>query len=125
MFMKKVLLVEDDAEQVDIFRIPFDLNGFEIVAESESKNVVDKARAWRPDIILLDVVMEDMDGLEVLRQLKANEQTRDIPVAMLTNVSAKEKMEEAKAIGAIAFWEKTVIMPQEIVEKCKKILGIE
>ncbi|MFY9462785.1 MAG: response regulator [Candidatus Sungiibacteriota bacterium] len=123
--MKKVLLVEDDAEQVAIFRIPFELTGFTIVSESDSKKVLAKAVEWRPDVILLDLVMEDVDGLEVLRRLKSNEQTKNIPVAILTNVSAKEKMEEAKALGATDFWEKTKVMPQEIVKKCKEILGMQ
>lgn len=122
--MKKVLLIEDDAEQIVIYKIPFELEGFDIMTESGGKEGLVKAIGWHPDIILLDIIMEDIDGLEVLRQLKGNKHTKDIPVVMLSNISAKEKIEEAKSLGALAFWEKTKVMPREIVEKCKIILGV-
>ena len=122
--MKKVLLIEDDPAQVAIYLIPLELAGFDVVTDSGGKDGLAKAIGWEPDIILLDIIMEDIDGMEVLRQLKANKHTKDIPVVMLTNVSAKEKMEEAKSLGAVAFWEKTKVMPPEVVERCKKILGV-
>ncbi len=122
--MKKVLLIEDDPEQIAIYRIPLELAGFDIMAESGGKDGLARAIGWEPDIILLDIIMEDVDGMAVLRQLKSYKKTKDIPVVILTNVSVKENMEQAKSLGAAAFWEKTRVMPQEIVERCKKILSI-
>lgn len=123
--MKKVLLIEDDAEQIAIYRIPLEFAGFDIVTESGGRKGLARAVGWQPDIILLDIVMEDIDGMEVLRQLKLNKQTKNIPVVILTNVSVKENMEQAKSLGAAAFWEKTKVMPQEIVERCKRILEVQ
>ncbi len=122
--MKKILLIEDDNDQALMYKLPFELEGFDIMTEPGGVDGVAKAVGWHPDIILLDVLMEGMDGLEVLKQLKQNKHTKEIPVVMLTNVSASTKSEEFKKLGAIAFFEKTKVMPRELMLRCKKILGI-
>lgn len=122
--MKKILLIEDDVDQALLYRIPFELEGFEIMTEAGGRDGLAKAVGWHPDIILLDVIIDKMDGMEVLRQLKANDHTKDIPVVMLTNVFKKELVTEAKSLGAIDFWEKTKVMPKDVVQKAKVILGL-
>lgn len=122
--MKKILLIEDDADQALLYRVPFELEGFEIMTEAGGRDGFAKAVGWQPDIILLDIIMDEMDGMEVLRQLKGNEHTKNIPVVMLTNVFKKEIVNEAKALGAVDFWEKTKVMPKDVVQKSKIILKI-
>lgn len=122
--LKKILLVDDDVDQTTMYKHPFSLSGFDVNIENNAKNAVASAVGWQPDIILLDIVMEEMNGVEVLRGLKANEQTKNIPVVMLTNIHDKKIADEVKQIGAIDYWEKTKLMPNDVVKKSKQILGI-
>jgi two-component system phosphate regulon response regulator PhoB len=124
MYAKKILLIEDDPTLSDLLMRKLSLEGYAGYHSQDGRSGLAEAKHLKPDLILLDIIMEDIDGIEVLRQLKSTTQTKNIPVVMLTNVSAKEKMEEAKSLGAIDFWEKTKVMPQEILERCKRILGV-
>lgn len=122
--LKKILLVDDDADQTIMYKHPFEKNGFDVSVENKANNAVASTVGWKPDLILLDIVMEDVDGVEVLRRLKANEQTKNIPVVMLTNTYDKKIVDEVKAIGAIDYWEKTKMLPNDIVRKSKKLLNV-
>ncbi|MDP3956126.1 MAG: response regulator [bacterium] len=122
--IKKILLIEDDNDQALMYKLPFELDGFDIMNEPGGVDGLAKAVGWHPDLILLDVLMEGMDGMEVLKQLKQNKHTKNIPVVMLTNISSSAKGEESEKLGAAGYFEKTKIMPKELVAKCKKVLGI-
>jgi CheY-like chemotaxis protein len=84
-----------------------------------------KAIREKPDFVLLDLVISDMGGLEVLAKLKANDKTKKIPLALLTNLTKKELAQEAIGLGVIDFWPKTEVLPSEIVRRIKAILKIE
>ncbi|MFO0702300.1 MAG: response regulator [Candidatus Andersenbacteria bacterium] len=120
---KKILLVEDDDDQALLYKLPFELEGFEVMTETNGLDGLSSAVRWHPDLILLDVLMEGMDGLQVLKKLKQNESTKDIPVVMLTNISSAAKLEESRKLGAIAFFEKTKNMPKELVSKCIELIS--
>lgn len=119
---KKILVIDDDIDQAMLYFIAFQRAGITIETADGGHYGLAQARAIHPDLILLDIIMEDMTGIEVLRQLKGDDATKNIPVIMLSNTAGKDVMEQTKDLGALAFWEKTKVMPTEIVEKCKKIL---
>ena len=74
---------------------------------------------------ILDMVMEGgWDGIETLRELKKEPTTKDIPVVMLSNAFSKDIINQAKQEGAVDFWEKTKVLPKDVFQRCKKILGI-
>ena len=122
--LKKILLIDDDVDQTAMYKHPFEKSGFDVSVENKPLNAVAGAIGWKPDLILLDIVMEDMDGVEVLRKLKENKHTKDIPVVMLTNTYDKKIVDEVKTIGASDYWEKTKMMPSDIVRKSKKLLNM-
>ena len=87
---KKILVVDDEPEFVDMLKIRLEANDYAVVTAANGKEGVEKAAAEKPDLILLDILMPEMDGYSALKELKANNETRDIPVIVVT---AKSKMQ--------------------------------
>jgi len=88
----KVLLVEDDPFIRDIYQVKFSQEGFEVFAVDNGIKALDKLKQVIPNIILLDIIMPYMDGVETLKNIKSNENWKKIPIIMLTNISEKEKI---------------------------------
>lgn len=107
---RRILAVDDDVEILDSLRMNFErLPGYRIRTEHEAAGVLEAARAFRPHLILLDVVMPDRDGMEVLAELRADESLRGIPVIMLTAL-AEGVRSGAVAKHRVLFLEKPVRM---------------
>ena len=123
MKTKKVLLIEDDPDQVSLYRTAFELAGIELLEAANGIKGLAVAKEERPNLILCDLVMDTMDGMEVLKRLKADAQTKNIPVVMLTNLNKKSLYLQAENLGALDFWAKTEVMPQEIISRVEKIIS--
>lgn len=81
---KKILAVDDERHIVRLVQVNLERAGYQVIAAFDGKEALKKVEADRPDLIVLDVMMPHMDGFEVLKRLKSNDQTKDIPVVMLT-----------------------------------------
>lgn len=123
--MKKILLVEDDVFVRDIYQIKFRQEGFEVVAAENGKQALEVLSLDIPDIVLLDVSMPFVTGIEVLRELKKNPSWKDIPVIMLTNLSEREVISQTSDIGADEYLIKSHFTPSEVVRKVRALLGEE
>ena len=99
--MTRVLLAEDDPEIQLVARMALQWAKFEVVLAVNGLEAVAKAAAERPDVILLDWMMPDLDGPGACERLKADPATRDIPVIFLTARSQKSEVERGVALGAI------------------------
>lgn len=88
--MSKVLIIDDDADIVEAMRLVLEKRGYKVSIASDGNEGLDKARAEKPDVIILDVMMPGLDGFEVARELKGDSQTRNISILMLTAI--KDKM---------------------------------
>jgi DNA-binding response OmpR family regulator len=119
----KILLIEDDAFLLSMYATKFELEGFEIISADDGEKALKMAGKEKPDIILLDVLLPKMDGFEVLKELKKNEETKATPVILLTNLSQRDDVEKGLALGAVDYLIKAHFMPTEVVEKIKKILA--
>ncbi len=120
---KKILLVEDDAFVSDIYQTKLGQVGFDVTSAENGVEAVKRLEENLPDLILLDIVMPYMDGMEVLKKLKENEKWKDIPVVLLTNLSEKEKVEEGVRMGANDYLIKSHFTPSEVVTKVKALLN--
>jgi DNA-binding response OmpR family regulator len=80
----KIFCVEDDIEMIELLRLVLERRGFEFMASETGAEGLEAIRTEHPDVILLDLMMPEMDGWEVYRQLKLDETTRDIPVMVVT-----------------------------------------
>lgn len=123
--MAKVLLIEDDPDQVALYSAKFELEGLNLITAKNGAEGLAKATKEKPNFILLDIVMEEMDGMEVLERLKKNKETKKIPVALLTNLITKDLISKSKKLKAVGFWPKTEVLPQDVVDRTKKILNIK
>lgn len=120
--IKQVLMIEDDSDQMFLYKSAFDLQKIPSVMANGGKIGVEQAKRWLPKVIVLDIVMEGMDGEEVLKQLKADPTTKDIPVIVFTNLDKKSIKEKFMALGATEFWGKTELMPTALANKVKEYL---
>lgn len=118
----KILLIEDDSFMVEMYTTKFELEGFEVVAAEDGRKGLDMVKKVKPDIILLDILMPDMDGWDVLKTLKKDKLLADIPVIMLTNLGQKDDVKKGFEMGAVGYLIKAHFMPSEVVDKIKKIL---
>lgn len=118
----KILLVDDDTALITVFQTNLQKAGYEVVAAYDGKSGLEHAKADKPNLVLLDQVLPDIQGNEVLKTLKADPETKDIPVALLSNFSQKELMEEAINLGALDYILKYQIEPEDLVTKVKGLL---
>ncbi|EKD58513.1 MAG: hypothetical protein ACD_56C00110G0006 [uncultured bacterium] len=124
MEKKKILIVEDDIFIRDIYKVRFEQEGFEVVAAENGIVGLEKLQQGvNPEIILLDIVMPGLDGISVLKKLKANDQWKDIPVIMLTNISEREKVNESIELGIKDYLIKSHFTPSEVVQKVNSLLN--
>jgi two-component system, cell cycle response regulator DivK len=122
--MPKILLVEDNEMNRDMLSRRLMRNGFEVVVAIDGGQAVTMAAAEKPDLILMDMSLPVMDGLEATRQVKAAPGTRAIPIIALTANALVEDREKALAAGCDDFDTKPVELPR-LLEKIKNQLGGE
>ncbi len=114
---KKILVIEDDRFISEVYLAKLSKEGFETILVSNGEDALKKAREESPDLILLDIFMPKIGGMDVLRLLKEKEETRGIPVVMLTNATEKEYIDNAMEMGACDYLVKSNYTPEEIVHK--------
>ncbi|OGH24440.1 MAG: hypothetical protein A3B47_01715 [Candidatus Levybacteria bacterium RIFCSPLOWO2_01_FULL_39_24] len=118
----KVLIIDDDENLSAVFETALQKAGFETIFALNGKSGLDKARSEKPDLILLDQVLPDISGNEVLRTLKMDSDTQNIPVLILSNFSQEELVKEAINNGAMDYIFKYQVEPQDLVNKVKQAL---
>lgn len=106
MDRKKILLVDDEEDIIKMNMLRLIESNYEVISASDGKKGFEKAEKEIPDLILLDVVMPSMDGLQTLAKLKSSSMTSHIPVIMLSGVGEKEALDRARAGGAVDFIDK-------------------
>jgi DNA-binding response OmpR family regulator len=112
---RHVLLVDDDAGIRMFLRLNFVLEGFEVTEAGDGVEGLEAVAAQRPDIVILDVMMPRLDGFGVLAALRRSEETRDIPVILLTARASEEDAAAGLEAGAVAYLTKP-FDPTELVE---------
>lgn len=118
----KILIIDDDPFILDMYVLKFKERGFDIAIAHDGKEGLKKAREFRPDAILLDVVMPAPDGFDVLQELKQSPETKDAKIVLLTNLGQKEEVERGTRLGADDYIIKAHFTPSEVVEKVKNLL---
>jgi DNA-binding response OmpR family regulator len=101
--VNRILIADDEPEVVDLVQMVLDMNGYAVSSAGDGEAALVSIRAERPDLILLDVRMPRMSGLQVLEQLQTDPDTATIPVIMLSVVTTYPEVQEALLQGAIAY----------------------
>lgn len=124
MDKRRILIVEDDIFIRDIYKVRFEQEGYEVnMAENGIAAMEKMNQGLIPEIILLDIIMPGMDGVEVLKKLKENDQWKEIPIIMLTNISERDKVGEAMDLGVKDYLIKSHFTPSEVVQKVGALLN--
>lgn len=118
----KILLVDDDETLANVFLTALKKEGFETSLALTGEEGLQKAINEKPNLILLDQVLPDIQGNEVLAELKSNTSTKDIPVVILSNFSQEELVKKALSEGAQEYIFKYQIDTKDLVNKVKTIL---
>ncbi len=121
--MKKVvLIVEDDLKSLKLFRDLLQATGYAILEATNGKKAVELAREKKPDLILMDIQMPVMDGFEATKILKADAETRNIPIIALTSYAMKEDDEKMREAGCDGYITKP-IDTREFLKKVSEFLS--
>lgn len=120
---KTVLMVDDDQVLNEMYSERLKGEGFEVVSATNGEEALKKASDVTPAVILLDVMMPKMNGLEVLKRLRANDKTREIPVIVLTALI--QQLDEIKNSlqAKDSYLIKSETLPAQVVEKVKEAIG--
>ena len=116
-----VLIVEDDDELREILHAEFELEGLTVLTATDGSEAVTTVRRLKPDLILMDIMMPVMNGIEATEIIKSDEETKHIPIVMLTAAGNKEDIVKGLEVGAIDYITKPFFMP-ELKARLKAIL---
>ena len=121
--MSKILIVEDDPLMARMFEKIFMFENYEVDIAIDGVEGLEKVKSFKPAIILLDVMMPRMNGLQALEKLKLDPETKTIPVIMLTNLAGQQDAETALAKGAVKYIIKSEYEPKQVADMVKEILS--
>ena len=123
MLMTKIAIIEDDQAISQMYRIKFEAEGFEVDTAANGKLGLELAENMRPDIILLDLMMPEMNGDEMLSRLRATEWGKNTKVIILTNTDIGEAPDMVKSLNVQRFIVKAEMTPRQVAEMVKNELA--
>ncbi len=118
----KIAIIEDDVAIVQMYRMKFESEGYEVAFAEDGEQGLKLVEEFRPDIILLDLMMPVMSGAEVLKRIRQEDWGKDINVIILTNMGESEAPEEIKELGVSKYIAKSDMTPKQVAEKIKQTL---
>ena len=119
--MVKIAIIEDDATISQMYRMKFEADGFDVRLASNGIIGVSLIESFRPDVILLDIQMPEMDGAEALRRIRSHAWGKTIPVIVLTNLGEEEAPREMRSLGIQGYIVKANLTPRQVVAQVKAI----
>lgn len=123
---KTILLADDDPLLVKLYQTKLEKAGFAVLVARDGEEALSLVKTSKPDLILLDIIMPKITGIGVLQRLKADPQTKNIPVLVLTNLGGRdENIEVTKRLGAADYLVKDETDPESIVTKINALLPKE
>lgn len=121
--MKRVLIIEDDQIVGNIYRHKFQVEGFQVALAGDGETGFKAVADFKPDVIILDLMLPRMNGVEVLRRLRAKPETQSLPVIVLSNAYLSSLVQEAWNAGANQCLIKANCTPKHLIEVLQKTLG--
>lgn len=119
----KILLIEDEEMLANMYEVKFKNEGYDLVKAADGAMGLEMAKTMQPNFILLDIIMPKMDGFSVLKSLKEDPSTKNIPVMLLTNLGQDEDVQKGKQLGAVGYLVKANVTPSEVVASVQKELA--
>jgi DNA-binding response OmpR family regulator len=122
---KKVVCIEDEPEMIDLVKLILGRKGFDLTGAMGGREGLDAVRRIKPDLVLLDLMMPDMDGWEVYQQMKADEELKDIPVIVVTAKAQSIDKVLGLHIAKVDDYVTKPFGPQELLQSVERVLGKE
>ena len=119
---REILLVEDDETLSELIKTQFKLYGCELSHLSSGQGAVNKIKEIKPEIILLDILLPNQNGFDILEEIRNDPEVKDIPVIIISNLDSEQDLDQAKKLGVRDYLIKSTIVTEEIAEKVKEIL---
>jgi len=119
---QRVLVMEDDSFLRSVYEVKLSNEGFDVKIAGNGKEGIELYDSFKPDIILLDLIMPEMDGFAVLEELKQKRKIKT-PVVVLSNLGQDEDIKKAKELGAVDFLIKASTQINAVVEKIRDVIG--
>ena len=122
---KRILCIEDDQEMIDLIRLILTRKGFELIGSLGGATGLENIQNEKPDLILLDLMMPEMDGWEVYQKIKSDETTRDIPVVVVTAKAQSIDRVLGLQIAKVDAYISKPFSPQELLDSISAVLQRE
>ncbi len=123
--MLTILLVEDDPLLAELMGLSVTFANYKLLSAVTAEEALPIITEKNPDLMLLDIMLPGMSGLELLAQVKNNPALKKIPVIILSNLNDEEHIAEGKKLGAAAYLNKANIRPWEVITKVNEVLGTQ
>jgi len=120
--MKKILLIEDDSFLADIYSLKLREAGFDVSVAVDGEEGLAKIKDEKPDLVLLDIVLPKIDGWQILKKIRSDEDLKTIKVILLSNINQRYDVEKGIKLGADKYLIKAFFTPEEVIEEIKKLL---
>ncbi len=122
---KKIVCIEDEPEMIDLVRLILGRRGFELIGAVGGREGLETVRQVKPDLVLLDLMMPDMDGWEIYQHMKADEELRNIPVIIVTAKAQSIDKVLGLHIAKVDDYITKPFGPRELIDSVNRVLGIE
>jgi DNA-binding response OmpR family regulator len=119
---KKILLVEDDLTIQSAYKLVLEMEGFEAMVAGDGQQALELAEANEPDLILLDMLMPNVDGLAFLKSYQQKTKHPNVKIVAFSNMSIPESKKQALELGAIEYLAKSTFTPRDMVAKIKALM---
>ena len=120
---RRILCIEDEPEMIDLIRLILERKGFEVLGAVGGQEGLETVRREKPDLVLLDLMMPDVDGWEVYRQMKADEEIKDIPVVVVTAKAQSIDKVLGLHIAKVDDYVTKPFGPGDLLESVDRVLG--
>lgn len=121
---KKILIIEDEEILLDILKRKLGNMGYEIFCATDGVSGMEAIKEILPDLILLDIIMPKMGGLELMEKVQLDDSIKNIPIVIISNSGQPVELDKARRLGAKDWLIKTDFNPQEVVEKVIQQIGM-
>ncbi|HEX2274964.1 MAG TPA: response regulator [Acidimicrobiales bacterium] len=118
----RVLVVDDDPVILELLRINFEIEGYEVLAATDGEQGLAKAREEEPDVVLCDIMMPRLDGIEVVTQLRGDPRTAHLPIVLLSAKAQKVEVDRGLSVGADDYVTKP-FDPLELLDRVNTVLA--
>jgi len=121
MDKKRVLVVDDDADMAKMLKLRIEAEGYEFMSVMDGKEMLEVLKIKKPDVILLDIMLPNMDGYSVLREMRKHEEYANIPVIILS-AKEKKKVGDLFILEKIAFFIEKPFNTKELLERIREVI---